>query len=369
MKVFVQLAYGFGANSWRKRWIDGGILGLNEPKAYGYYRAESNEVSVLYSEDYPEKKYQKFLRYGIRVVFGFDFVHTWRNREGIFASDVVWTHTESQTLAVLCLLLFRNHNLRPKLIGQVVWLYDRWNQYWFLKRWFYRLLLKRLDLMTTLSISNRDGCRSLFRWLRVERVHFGIRSDEMLPARVTCRGTKIRVLSLGNDEHRDWETLGDVARQLPNIEFHIASSSRTAKDATQGVSNVRLVRAKNNTELLDLYADADIVVVALHPNFHASGITVIEEAVILGVPVIASDCGGLSDYFAKDALCYVQPGDSAAIINAITSITMDPEAAESRTKAAQTRVRTKINSELYAQMHVELSKKILDGDVNLSVHC
>ncbi len=58
---------------------------------------------------------------------------------------------------------------------------------------------------------------------------------------------------------------------------------------------------------------ADLVVVPLKPNLHASGITVIEEAVILGLPVICSHAGGLEAYFSAEEVFYVEGGGSRAI--------------------------------------------------------
>ncbi|HTO64817.1 MAG TPA: glycosyltransferase family 1 protein, partial [Bradyrhizobium sp.] len=103
IQVFVHLAYGFGVQSWERRWRDGKILGLNEPKPYGYYRAETMGCSVSYSEYREESLAGKLLRLALRVVLGFDLVHAWRNFEAMKNADVIWTHTESQFLAILML--------------------------------------------------------------------------------------------------------------------------------------------------------------------------------------------------------------------------------------------------------------------------
>lgn len=361
MKVFVQLAYGFGGTAWRERWKAGRILGLNEEQAYGYSRAASDDVKIVYSEDSQENLPQKFVRYGARAVLGFDFVHAWRNRKQMLAADVVWTHTESQMLAVLLLFRILRPTQRPKILGQVVWLMDRWRKQPFWRRWFFRFLMKHLDLLTVLSVCNRDDGRQLFPELRIERVHFGIRADDMKPARKTCQGKKLKVLSLGNDEHRDWKTFCAAAEALPDVEFSIASSARAASDAAKNVPNVELVRAKNNSELIGLYSEADIVVVPLQDNRHASGITVVEEAIILGVPVISSDCGGLTDYFGPDSILYVPAQNPTALAEAISAVRADPAAALQRAEAAQERVQNAINSVQYARKHVELSRELLDA--------
>ncbi|MEN3166328.1 glycosyltransferase [Gluconobacter sp. OJB] len=361
MKVFVQLAYGFGGKTWRERWKAGRILGLNEEQAYGYSRVASDDVKIVYSEDQHENPFQKLLRYSVRAVFGFDFVHAWRNRKKMLAADVVWTHTESQTLSVLLLFRILKPVHRPKILGQVVWLMDRWRKQPFWRRWFFRFLMQHLDLLTVHSVCNLEDGQRLFPNLWIEQVRFGIRADDMKPARKTCQGKKLKVLSLGNDEHRDWKTFCAAAKALPDVEFSIASSARAAFEASKNISNVTLVRAKDNVELIGLYSEADIVVVPLQSNRHASGITVVEEAIILGVPVISSDCGGLTDYFDSDSVLYVPTKNPKALAEAISAVRADPSGALQRTETAQERVKNTINSVQYARKHVELSKELLDA--------
>src|SRR4051812_41059787 len=105
MKVFVHLAHGFGARSWNEKFLKGQIIGINEPFAYGYHRASKYGCHVQYSEDKAENVLERYLRLGLRFLLKFDLVHAWRNRHGIYASDVVWTHTESQHAAILLLFL------------------------------------------------------------------------------------------------------------------------------------------------------------------------------------------------------------------------------------------------------------------------
>lgn len=362
MKVFVQLAYGFGASSWRQKWQQKTLLGINEEQAYGYHRAASENVSITYSEDEHEGPFGKALRYVVRGVLGFDFIHAWRNRAGILTADVVWTHTESQTLAVLLLLRILHPLRPPEIIGQTVWLVDRWEQQPLLRRILFRFLLKRLSLLTVLSVSNLQTARRLFPWLDVRQVRFGIRADEMQAPRLTCRQKTLTLLALGNDEHRDWETLCAAVRLLPDVKLLVASKSRAARQAVKNTPDAQLVKARDNEALMRLYDTADIVIVPLRPNQHVSGVTVIQEAVLRGVPVIASDCGGLSDYFDSRCLTYVPSGSPEALAAAVQHIRTDPDAALHRTECAQERMRKVINSENYAQEHVTLSRKLLEGE-------
>ena len=359
MKVFVHLARGFGSATWRERWQSGRLLGLNEEQAYGYDHAASADVEVTYSTDYPENPLQKLVRLGGRFILGYDFVHVWRNRKQLLDADVVWTHTESQTLGVLTLFRLMRDRQVPKLVGQTVWMIDRWKKQPLLRRLLYRFLLRRLNVLTVHSILNCSDAREKFPWLRVEQVRFGIKAEGMHPARGPHEGGRAIVLSLGNDEHRDWSTLCVAADHLPSVSFRIASSTKAARQAICGHANADILRIKDNTQLFAAYDAADVVVVPLTENHHVSGITVMLEATYFGVPVIASDCGGLEDYLDSDAVLYVPPGDAEALAAAIRAVKADPEAAKKRVERAQERMKTALNSRAYAEAHVALSRELL----------
>ncbi|MCH4092276.1 glycosyltransferase family 4 protein [Acetobacter sp.] len=357
MKVFVHLARGFGDETWGERWRSGKLLGLNEEHAYGYDHAASADVQVVYASDAPETRFQKLIRYAGRAVLGFDVVHAWRNREKLLEADVVWTHTESQTLGVL--LLFRlTRGGVPKLLGQTVWLVDRWAKQPWPRRLLYRFLLHRLDVLTTHSVLNCADARELFPWVRVEQLRFGIRADGMRPARGPHDNGSMKVLSLGNDEHRDWPTLCAAMSSVPDATLRIASSTKAAAKAAKGHRTIEVMKIRDNATLFAAYEQADVVVVPLGENRHASGITVILEAVYFGVPVIATDCGGLTDYLGHDAVLYVSPGDPLALAAAIRSVRENPEAARQRVEKAQERMRTTLSSVAYAQRHVALSREL-----------
>lgn len=78
------------------------------------------------------------------------------------------------------------------------------------------------------------------------------------------------------------------------------------------------------TELLDLYGRASCVVITVHPNLHASGITTIQEAAAAGIPMICSDAGGLRDYFTDDEVVFVAPNEVDTLAQAIEELLDDP---------------------------------------------
>jgi glycosyltransferase involved in cell wall biosynthesis len=172
----------------------------------------------------------------------------------------------------------------------------------------------------------------------------------------------LRILSLGNDIHRDWQTLIDAIKSLDDCEVRIGGKRilwRT-RGRTLGVRQIVTGRATSAQDVAQLYAWADLVVVPLKPNLHASGITVIAEAVSCGVPVISSDTGGLRAYFSDGEIRYVPPGDPAALRAAIVKLGRDSDLRYRLVKRAQDRiVNSGISSRSYATRHRDMSRELL----------
>jgi glycosyltransferase involved in cell wall biosynthesis len=293
-------------------------------------------------------------------VLGFDFVHAWRNRRGIRSADVVWTHTESQYLAVLLLLQARPRAERPKIIAQSVWLFDHWHRLLPPLRRLYASLIRQADVLTVHSPENLRVARRLFPECRSEMVPFGIRTDALLPRGPRPFHRPVRVLSLGSDRHRDWTTLVTAAKEWDGCELRLVSRS-IDRALVGSAANVTVVQPANNEELLAHYDWADLVVLALKPNLHASGITVVQEATVYGLPVVCSDTGGLAAYFRDAEVAFVAPGDPAAIRARVGSLAAadDGERWAMVERARRRMAADGLNSRRFAQRHVELSRELL----------
>jgi glycosyltransferase involved in cell wall biosynthesis len=357
INAYVHLAYGFDAQKWQDDWKAGTKIGLNEEFPYGYHHAAAFGARIVYSTDHKENAPQKILRYALRLLCGFDLAHAWRNRRKLHAADIVWTHTESQSLAMLCVMRLSKPTRKPKIIAQGVWLYDEWPRLNGLKRIFYRRLLRTADILSVLSPLNRDAAARLFPTQRVEFVKFGIKADYEPLTKASPEGRPIRILSLGNDRHRDWDTLIAAAGNQPGIEVKLATASLKH---LPNASNISVVHPHSNGELFALFDWADLVVVALKPNLHASGITVIEEAVILGLPVICTRAGGLEAYFRADEVFYVEGENPAQLRMAIQRLARDGARRQALIHKARQRLHDdELTSTGYARRHVELSRQLL----------
>jgi glycosyltransferase involved in cell wall biosynthesis len=354
--VFVHLAQNKDPDAWAAARDAGTLVGRNDATPYGYGRARGMGCEVAFSRGGRESPQAKVARLGLRVALGFDLLHARRQRDAIMASDVVWTHTESQFLGVAAVV--GDGPRRPLVIGQAVWLMDGWPRMPAPQRAVARRLMRRVDVLTTHSPLNAEAARRLFPGTRVEVVPFGIPSED--PVAPTDRaGSPPRVVAVGNDRHRDWATLVRAASAIEGCRLDVLSGSAPAS-LVAGRPGMRIAPARTNAELAEAYAGATVAVVPLHPNLHASGATVVQEAVLAGVPVVATDAGGLRSYFPEGEVTYVPCGDAGAMAGAIAALAADPARARAQAERAQRGMAARgIGAEAYVRRHVELTRELL----------
>lgn len=351
-KVNVHLFYGADPRFYRK--------GENIGCLYGYHHAESPELTLTYSRDKPENKLVRFVRRGLKEALGFDFIHTWRNREQILNADVVWTHTEAEHLSAALLLLLKGRARgNPMLLAQSVWLVDKWAGFGALRKWVYKKLLVRADVLTTHASENAQMAREYFK-RDVEQVFYGINPVDFPLQELTAwqPHTPVRIAAIGNDRDRDWESLVQAFRQNPAHEVRIATRRRVSK--ALHASNVKIAPAVGLKAARELYDWADVIVVPLHPNSHVSGITVVLEAVALGKPVIVSDVGSLRDYFGPEHVSYVPPHDVPALQRALATLVANPALALERAQAASRHFAARdYTTRQFAIQHVRLTQEFM----------
>jgi glycosyltransferase involved in cell wall biosynthesis len=356
LRVFVHLAENKDACRWKEGWEDGSLVGINDDTPYGYGRANALGCTVSFSKAHRETMAGKLLRYGLRLLLGFDFVHAWRQRQEIESADVIWTHTESQYLAVAAIA--RLKGIRTKIIGQTVWLFDQWSTLSLPKRLMYSYLIKRVDVLTFLSTANMQVAKLLFPDFDMRFVPFGIPAETAVPPKLRHQ-EPFHILAIGNDRHRDWRTLVEVVMQRSDFALTILSGT-VPRRLVAGIPNVEVRLAKSTRELKDSFEEASVVCVPLQENLHASGITAIEEAVLAGVPVIASDTGGLRNYFSDKEIAYVPAGDQSALLGALLDVRDGPEEACQMAIRAQSRMgRGGLGADEYIHNHVRISHDIL----------
>lgn len=356
-RVFIQLARNQDAAKWRERYLRGEVP---DAVPYGYHHAERAGLSLAYSVDSPEGRIAELVRKGMARILGFDIVHVWRHRDQIRRSDIVWTHTEREHLAVALMLQTMNARERPKLLAQSVWLIDRWEQFNPAKRFLYRLLVGTADVLTFHSDINAAKARSLRLNSDIRVVPFGISVDSFPPQPIQGKRQDpkiLRVVALGNDVHRDWSTLLNAVSGHTEFELSILTA---ALPAGAPAANVRIDVAGSNTEILAAYRWADVVAVPLRPNMHASGVTVALEAIQMGKPVVVTRTGGLDSYFSDADVTFVPEGDVAAWRETLADIATHYDLYLQKAAHAQrTVVEKQLTTEGFAARHVQITHELL----------
>jgi glycosyltransferase involved in cell wall biosynthesis len=350
--VHVHLYYGVDPGQYRKD-EDVGCL-------YGYHYAESEAMSISYSCDHPEGRVLRTIRRGLKSLLGCDLIHTFRNRTALLEADVIWTHTEREYLSAALLLMLKRGPRKPLLLAQSVWLLDVWESLGVFKRVIFKRLLNQADLLTTLTHDNAALAKKF--WNREATVVlYGISTDDfpLQPVSEKWRPHEpLRVAAIGNDRDRDWQTFMAAFENDKRFSARLATQRRVTR--ADRADNIVVAPVSGLAEQRALYEWADVIVVPLHPNHHASGITVLLEAVMAGKAVVATGIGGLSDYFSSDAVSYVPVHDAESLRETVAELGADPEGTTKRIRRAQHELVSKdLTTRGFARQHVMLTHQML----------
>ncbi|MDD5032890.1 MAG: glycosyltransferase [Candidatus Pacebacteria bacterium] len=109
------------------------------------------------------------------------------------------------------------------------------------------------------------------------------------------------ILSVGRDNGRDYKTVIDTAKLMPEEEFHIVCSRRNIEEIKEFPDNVKIFYDIPIYELNRKYHEAKLLLLLTHEdNFSdgsdCSGQTVLLDAMASGLPVVASRKKYLKDY-------------------------------------------------------------------------
>ena len=354
-KVHVHLFYGADPRFYRP--------GDNIGCLYGYHHAESAAFKLTYSQDARESKPVRLLRRALKAALGFDFIHTWRNRDEMLRSDVIWTHTEQEWLSAALMLLLSGRkagaDASPLLLAQSVWLLDKWPSYGILRSWLYRKLMKRADQLTTLATENAELCQRYFN-RDAKPLLYGLNTQDF-PVKTPTEWTPhtpIRIAAIGNDRDRDWETLikafGNDAR------YTVKLATRRRIPVSLRAPNVEIALFSGIKKQHELYDWADVIVVPLRPNSHASGITVMLEAAAVGKPMVVTNVGALQDYFPAGEAAYIPPFNPQALREAVDQLAASPADALHQAQAAAAGLLSRdLTTQNYAMQHVRITQEML----------
>lgn len=157
---------------------------------------------------------------------------------------------------------------------------------------------------------------------RIEVIAPGVDLDYWQPGRLEHPEGPCRVLFVGGDLYRKGgQTLLDAFHQLPPGCAELILVTRTPFPGEPGVTVYNHLRP-NTPELLALYQSSDVFV--LPSCAEAFGIAAV-EASAAGLPVLASQVGGLQDIVLNGETGYlVQPGDANELAEYLSRLCANP---------------------------------------------
>jgi glycosyltransferase involved in cell wall biosynthesis len=144
------------------------------------------------------------------------------------------------------------------------------------------------------------------------------------------------VVGAGNDRHRDHrllvEAIARLRRRRPNVRLELVTRHAIDVPPELGLRHTHL----SHPEMRDLYGRAAVVALALKPNLHLSGLSVLLEAMACARPLVITASPGLSEYTrdAETAL-FVPPSDADALADGIDALLSDPDRAEALAQAGR----------------------------------
>ena len=169
------------------------------------------------------------------------------------------------------------------------------------------------------------------------------------PGPASVGKTRPLIVSVGL-EQRDYRTLA-LATETLDVDVRISGFSEDAavlKRTFPDAMPANMTRKFYSwLDLVQLYRDADVVVVSVHENRYAAGVQSLMETMACGRPVIVTATQGLATYLDNDAVVTVPPADAAAMRHAIVSALANPEPAEARATRGLALARSRHSIERY----------------------
>jgi glycosyltransferase involved in cell wall biosynthesis len=143
------------------------------------------------------------------------------------------------------------------------------------------------------------------------------------------------VVSVGL-EQRDYKTLAAATRDL-DVDVRISGFSKDAASLARTFPDPMPANMSRRfyewPELVQLYRDADVVVVSCHENRYAAGVQSLMEASACRRPLVATVTEGLAAY-VDDSVLAVRPADVAGMREAIERSLAERAGAEARAARA-----------------------------------
>jgi glycosyltransferase involved in cell wall biosynthesis len=163
-------------------------------------------------------------------------------------------------------------------------------------------------------------------------------------------------------EKRNYKILADATADL-DVDVKISGFSRDVKPLVKSFPKTMPANMSRRfyewNELVQLYRDADIVVVSLFESIDSAGVTALIEAMACCRPVICTLTKGLKDYLqTPGTVTVVEPEDLNGLRQAIIHLLDNPNEAQAQAKRGYELVSQHHNSEDFVENLAKLLQSV-----------
>jgi glycosyltransferase involved in cell wall biosynthesis len=189
---------------------------------------------------------------------------------------------------------------------------------------------------------------------RIHILHYGVDHHFFCPSNGGEQQPN-QIMSIGEIRSRDYQTLFEAVSGLPAQLTVAASGSWYAREKETELDasipeNVTITGRLPITEVRQLYGRSQFVVLPVHDVIYSAGLTGILEAGSMARAVIATRSRGIAEFIVDgETGILVEPGNVAAMREAISYLLAHPHEARRMGHNARQRIEEKQNVDLYVQ--------------------
>jgi glycosyltransferase involved in cell wall biosynthesis len=350
VRVHIEYAYTIDPAAWERSYRAGAVpdrlpYGLDHLAEHGYDLLTRSATSG------PLRVLERSSR---RLTGGFEFVQAARGRERR-ACDVALCWDERTGIPAS---LRSSVPGEPDAVMGVIWITEADAPLGRRGRYLARLGLRRAAAVWALSPAQLDV---LAREWGVERarlhlLHMGIDTEFWHAGGEPEPGL---VLGAGNDRHRDHpllvEAMARLQRRRPPLRLELVTQQPVDLPAGLGERH----HAFTHLEMREAYSRASVVALAVKPNLHISGLSVLLEAMACARPVVITDSPGLPEYVRDGETCLmVRSGDAEALAAGVDELLADPDRARALGEAGRALVTERFSTGKQAERIADIVARI-----------
>jgi len=283
--------------------------------------------------------------------YGGDFATVLSSLRPLNRADVVFSTVD--TVGIPLMLLARAHAVRPPFVYVAIGLPERLVQ--LRSRRMERLYAHALGGAAAIVTYSAHEADVLTRWLGergmeapVQFVPFGVDVEAFRP---TGAPSRLDVVSVGADPHRDFELLVETARALPETGFLAVTTADRARSLAGRPANLSVETDLPFDEMRRRLERARVVALPVRDNSYSGATTVLLQAMALAKPVVVTRTAAIETGYGLedgDNVRLVGPGDGGSFGRALAELLGD----RVRARALGVRARATVEGALTWQQYV-----------------